>query len=307
MKKKAIIISVSVLALIAAIIVPITLIPRPVVSKIAVIPLSGTITIENSSLFAGSAITPELVRDYLAKAEQDKSVKAIVFRIESPGGEIAPCQEILWEIERIGETKTIVVSMGGTAASGGYYISTKADKIVALPTTMTGSIGVISQIMNIEGLLEELGIEIETFKGGEYKDMYRGFREMTQEEEEIMQGMIDEYYELFIEVVAEGRGLNKEEVRNLATGQIYTGTEAKELGLIDELGDLDTAINLTAEIAGIEDPIVEYYRKPGLTLRSLLGFIDAIRARITGLSAQDMILLEILNYNYRQPLFLYQS
>ena len=307
MKKKAIIISVSVLALIAAIIVPITLIPRPIVSKIAVIPLSGTITIENSSLFPGSAITPELVRDYLAKAEQDKSVKAIVFRIESPGGEIAPCQEILWEIERVGETKTIVVSMGGTAASGGYYISTKADKIVALPTTMTGSIGVISQIMNIEGLLEKLGIEIETFKGGQYKDMYRGFREMTREEEEIMQGMIDEYYELFIEVVAEGRGLDKEEVRNLATGQIYSGTEAKELGLIDELGDLDTAINLTAEIAGIEDPIVEYYRKPGLTLRSLLGFVDAIRARITGLSAQDMILLEILSYNYRQPLFLYQG
>jgi protease-4 len=307
MKKKAIIISVAVLALLAAIIIPITLIPRPAVSKIAVIPLSGTITIEDSSLFPGSAITPELVRDYLTKAEEDKAVKAIIFRIESPGGEIAPCQEILWEIERVKETKIIVVSMGGTAASGGYYISTKADKIVALPTTMTGSIGVISQIMNIEGLLEKLGIQIETFKGGKYKDMYRGFREMTPEEEEIMQELVDEYYEQFIEVVAEGRGLSEEEVRNLATGQIYTGTEAKELGLVDELGDLNTAINLTAELAGIEAPIVEYYKKPGLTLRSLLGFADAIQARITGLSAQDMILLEILSYNYRQPLFLYQS
>jgi len=307
MKKKAIIISVCVLAVLVAIIVPITLVPRPVVSKIAVIPLSGTITMENSSPFSGSAITPELVRDYLAKAEQDKSVKAIILRIESPGGEIAPCQEILWEIERIDETKTIVVSMGRTAASGGYYISTKADRIVALPTTMTGSIGVISQITNVEGLLEKLGIEIETFKGGEYKDMYRGLREMTQEEKEIMQEMIDLYYELFIEVVAEGRGLSTEEVRNLATGQMYTGIEAKELGLIDELGDLETAINLTAEIAGIEDPVVEYYREPGLTLRSLLGFVDAIRARITGFSAQDMILMEILSYNYRQPLFLYQS
>lgn len=307
MKKKAIIISVAVLALLAAIIIPITLISRPAVSKIAVIPLSGTITIEDSSLFPGSAITPELVRDYLTKAEEDKAVKAIIFRIESPGGEIAPCQEILWEIERVKETKIIVVSMGGTAASGGYYISTKADKIVALPTTMTGSIGVISQIMNIEGLLEKLGIQIETFKGGKYKDMYRGFREMTQEEEEIMQELVDEYYEQFIEVVAEGRGLSEEEVRNLATGQIYTGTEAKELGLVDELGDLNTAINLTAELAGIEAPIVEYYKKPGLTLRSLLGFADAIRAMMTGLSAQDMILLEILSYNYRQPLFLYQS
>jgi protease-4 len=307
MKKKAIIISVSVLAVLAAIIVPLTLIPRPGVSKIAVIRLSGFITTLDSSLLSGATITPDLVKDYLTKAEGDKAVKAIVFHIESPGGEIAPCQEILWEIERIGETKTVVVSMGGTATSGGYYISTKADKIVALPTTVTGSIGVISQIMNVEGLLEKLGIEIETFKGGMYKDMYRGFREMTQEEKEIMQGTIDEFYELFIEVVAEGRGLDKEDVRNLATGQMYTGTAAKELGLIDELGNLDTAINLTAEIAGIEDPVVEYYREPGLTLRSLLGFVDAIWARITGLSAQDMILLEILSYNYRQPLFLYQS
>ncbi len=307
MKKRRIIIIVIVLAVLAAIIVPITLIPRPVVSKIAVIRLSGFITNVGSSLLSGATITPDLVKDYLAKAEGDKAVKAIVFHIESPGGEIAPCQEILWEIERIGEAKTVVVSMGGTATSGGYYISTKADKIVALPTTMTGSIGVISQITNVEGLLEKLGIEIETFKGGVYKDMYRGFREMTQEEKEIMQGTIDEFYELFIEVVAEGRGLDKEDVRDLATGQMYTGTTARELGLIDELGNLDTAINLTAEIAGIEDPVVEYYRQPGLTLRSLLGFIDAIRARITGLSAQDMILLEILSYNYRQPLFLYQS
>jgi len=307
MKKKAIIISVSILALLTAIIVPITLVPRPAASKIAVIPLSGTITTGDSSLLSGSAITPELVRDYLEKAEADRSVKAIVFRIDSPGGEIAPCQEILWEIERVGKTKTVVVSMGSAAASGGYYISAKADKIVALPTTMTGSIGVISQIMNIEGLLEKLGIEIETFKGGKYKDMYRGLREMKPEEKEIMQGMIDEYYEQFVEVVAEGRGLSEEEVRNLATGQMYTGTKAKELGLIDELGDLNTAINLTAEIAGIETPVVEYYQPPRLTLWSLLGLVDAIKAKLSGLSAQDMILLEILSHNYPQPLFLYQS
>jgi protease-4 len=307
MKKKAIIISVSVLALLAAILVPITLIPRPAADKIAVISLSGTITTDGSSLLSGSSITPELVRDYLTRAEKDKSVKAIVFRIESPGGEIAPCQEILWEIERIGETKTIVVSMGGTAASGGYYISTRADKIVAMPTTQTGSIGVISQIMNVEGLLEKLGIQIETFKGGKYKDMYRGFREMKPEEEEIMQGMIDEYYEQFIEVVAEGRGLSKDDVRDLATGQLYSGTKAQELGLVDELGDLNMAIDLAAELADIEAPIVDYYQPPNLTIWSLLGFVDAIRVRITGLSAQDMILLEILNYNYRQPLFLYQG
>jgi len=307
LKKRAIIVGLSILALLAAILVPTILIRRPAVGRIAVISLSGTITIGESSLLSSSTITPELVRDYLTRAEKNKRVKAIVLQIESPGGEIAPCQEILWEIQRVKETKPIVVSMGGTATSGGYYISTKANKIVALPTTMTGSIGVISAIPNIEGLLEKLGIQIEIFKGGKYKDMYRGLRELTPEEEEIMQGMIDEYYEQFIDVVAEGRGLGKEEVRNLATGQIYTGTEAKELGLVDELGDLDTAINSAMELAGIETAVVEYYQPHRSTLWSLFGLADAIKARILGLSAQDIILLEILSHNYPQPLFLYQS
>ena len=307
MKKRAIIISLGILALLAAILIPLILIPRLSAGKIAVISLSGTITTGSSSLFSTSTITLELVRDYLTKAKEDKAVKAVVLHIDSPGGEVAPCQEILWEIENVKETKFIVVSMGVTAASGGYYISTQADKIVALPTTMTGSIGVISAIPNIEGFLEKLGIQIEIFKGGKYKDMYQGLRELTPEEEEIMQQMIDEYYEQFIDVVAEGRELSREEVRDLATGQLYTGTEAKELGLVDELGDLNTAIDLAAELADIEAPIVEYYQPHRLTLRSLLGLADAIKTRISGLSAQDIILLEILNHNYRQPLFLYQS
>ena len=309
MRKKAIIIGVSVAVVVAAVVLVLSLdvLSRPAIGKIAVISLSGTITMQDSSLFSGETITPDLVKDFLTRAEQDKAVEAIVLRIESPGGEVAPSQEILWEIERVKEVKPVVVSMGGMAASGGYYISTKADKIVALPTTMTGSIGVISQIMNVEGLLEKLGIQIETFKGGKYKDMYRGFREMTQEEEEIMQGMIDEYYEQFIEVVAEGRELNKEEVRGLATGQIYTGTEAKELGLVDALGGLDTAIDLAMELADVEAARVEYYQPPRVTIWSLLGFTNAIRVKLSGLSARDIMLLEILSHNYRQPLFLYQS
>jgi protease-4 len=306
-KKKAIIISLCVLALLAAILIPIILLSRPAAGKIVVIPLSGTITTGDSSLFSSSTITPGLVRYYLSKVEKDKTVKAIVFRIESSGGEIEPCQEILLEIERVKETKKIVVSMGGMAASGGYYISTQADKIVALPTTQTGSIGVISYSVNVKELLDKLGIQIETFKGGKYKDMYWGLRELTPEEEAIMQGMVDEYYEQFIDVVAEGRGLSKEEVRNLATGQLYSGTKAKELGLVDELGDLDTAINLAADLAGVEAPIVEYYKQPGLIERLLSGLVNAIQTRISGLSAQDMILLEVLSHDYPQPLFLYQS
>jgi protease-4 len=306
-KKKAIIISLCVLALLAAILIPIFCISRPAAGKVVVIPLNGSITTGDSSSLSSSTITPGLVRYYLSRVEKDKTVKAIVFRIESPGGEIEPCQEILLEIERVKGTMPIVVSMGGTVASGGYYISTNADKIVALPTTQTGSIGVISAAINIEELLEKLGIQIEIFKGGKYKDMYWGFRELTLEEEEIMQEMVDEYYEQFIDVVAEGRGLSKEDVRNLATGQLYSGTKAKELGLVDELGDLNTAINWALELTGLETAIVEYYQPPRLTLWSLLGLVDAVKARISGLSAQDIVLLEILSHNYPQPLFLYQS
>jgi len=306
-KKKAIIISLCVLALLTAILIPIILLSRPAAGKVVVIPLNGSITTGDYSSLSSSTITPGLVRYYLSKVEKDKTVKAIVFRIESPGGEIEPCQEILLEIERVKGTMPIVVSMGGTVASGGYYISTNADKIVALPTTQTGSIGVISAAINIEELLEKLGIQIEIFKGGKYKDMYWGFRELTPEEEEIMQEMVDEYYEQFIDVVAEGRGLSREDVKNLATGQLYSGTKAKELGLVDELGDLNTAINWALELAGIETAMVEYYQPPRLTLWSLLGLVDAVKARISGLSAQDIVLLEILSHNYPQPLFLYQS
>jgi len=307
MKKGAIIISVCVVALLAAILVPVILLSRPVADKVVVITLSGTITTGGSSLSSGSTITPGLVRNYLSKAEADKTVKAIVLRIESSGGEIEPCQEILLEIERAKATKTIVVSMGEMAASGGYYISSHADKIVALPTTQTGAIGVISAEINVKELLDKLGIQIEIFKGGKYKDMYWGLRNLTPEEETIMQQMVDEYYQQFITVVAEGRGLSREAVTNLATGQLYSGTKAKELGLVDELGDLDTAINLAAELAGIKAPVVEYYKQPGLIGRLLSGLVDAIETRISGLSAQDMILLDVLNHNYPQPLFLYQN
>jgi protease IV len=279
----------------------------PIGNKIAVIPLSGSITSAGGSLLFGPTITPDLVRERLDKVERDITVKAIVLRIDSSGGTVAACQEILKEIKKVKKSKPIVVSMGEMAASGGYYISAEADKIVALPGTLTGSIGVISQIANVTELYQKLGIEMQTFTGGQHKDMYAGLRELTPEEEDIMQKLVDEYYEQFIEVVAQGRGMSQDEVRNLATGQLYSGVEAKEMGLVDELGGLDTAIDLAAELAGVTAPEVEYYQPPTKSLlESLLGLdlsglAYAIQMRLLGLSGQDIVLLQTLSHVYPQP------
>ncbi len=310
MKKKIIIVTLIILLLVA-VVIPAGCIPIAKGDKVVVIPLSGTIT--TGSSFFGSTITPEVTKEQLRKAEKDDAVRAIILRIDSPGGSVVVCQEILKEVKRVKQSKPIVVSMGSMAASGGYYISAEADRIVALPGTLTGSIGVISQIPNVKGLYDKLGIEMQTFKGGKYKDMYTGLRKLTPEESEIMQKLVDYYYNQFVDVVAEGRGLNKEEVRNLATGQLYTGVEAKELGLVDELGDQDTAIDLAIELAGITSARVEYYELPSKSLlESLLGIkldslVDAIEMRSLGLSGQDIILLETLSHTYPQPQYLVSS
>jgi protease-4 len=200
-----------------------------------------------------------LVRNYLSRAEADGFVKAVVLRIESPGGSAAASQEIAAEVLRFKEKtgKPVVVSMGDVAASGGYYISVYADRIVANPATLTGSIGVISELIYIEGLLEKLGLEMEIIKAGEHKDM--GIRPLTDEERQIMQAITNDLYEQFVGAVAEGRNLPPETVRNLATGQLYTGGQALELGLVDELGGLDRAIEVAGELAGVTAPIVEEY------------------------------------------------
>ncbi|MCK4388238.1 MAG: signal peptide peptidase SppA [Dehalococcoidia bacterium] len=311
-KGKVAIIGIAVL-LVLAMLIPVSCISVPSGvggDKIAVIPLTGAITGTSGPLTYGGVITPDLVREQLKRAEADTSVKAVILRVESPGGGVAPCQEILEEIEQAKQSKPVVVSMGSMAASGGYYISCKADRIVALPGTLTGSIGVIAQIPNLKGLFDKLGIEMQTFTGGEHKDMYAGYRNLTPEEQEIMQSLVDEYYEQFVDVVAEGRGMDKEEVRSLATGQLYTGVEAKELGLVDELGGLDKAVEVATELSGAVSPRVEYYKPRPISILSELFELSSselsslLKLRLLGLGGQDIVLLETLTRAYPQPRYL---
>ena len=211
----------------------------------------------------GNAYSQPII-ERLRRAEDDPSVKAIVLRINSPGGGVVASDEIYRVLLEI--KKPFVVSMGDMAASGGYYISCPADSIVANPATLTGSIGVIATAPNYEALLDKIGIEMLVIKSGPMKDELSPYREPTSEEIEHWQAIVDEAYEQFVDIVAEGRNLPLEEARELADGRVYTGQQALELDLVDELGNLPEAIDLAAELGGIEgEPrTIEYERVPTL-------------------------------------------
>jgi protease-4 len=275
-------------------------------NKIAVIPLNGVIEPgPGGSLLGGSSITPDAVRKELEKVKDDSMFKAIVIQVNSPGGDVSACEEIAYEMAKV--KKPIVISMRSVAASGGYYISAKADKIVALQSTLTGSIGVISEMPNLNGLLDKVGVKMEVIKSGKYKDMYSGFADLTPEERALVQKTTDQMYDQFIDVVAEGRHLDKEKVRELATGQIYTGLEAKQLGLVDELGGIQTAIDLAAKLADVQNPVTEYIYPQSPSLIDLLlngSGSQLINTMTGGLSgAEQMAAATFLNNTYPRFLF----
>jgi protease-4 len=192
----------------------------------------------------------------------DDGVKAIVLRIDSPGGGVGASQEIYREVVKAKEVKPVIASFGGVAASGGYYVACGADKIVANPGTITGSIGVVMQFANLEELLKKIGYKGYVIKSGVHKDVGSPFREMTPEEKELLQEVIDTVYQQFIRAVAEGRKLPLEQVAALADGRIFSGEQARDLGLVDELGNLEDTIDMAAQMAGIKgEPAVIYPRK----------------------------------------------
>jgi protease-4 len=214
------------------------------------------------------------VIEELKEHSKNRSVKAIVLRVDSPGGGVAPSQEIYEEIIKIKEKKKVVVSMGSVAASGGYYISAPADMIVANPGTLTGSIGVIMEIPNVSDLMEKIGVKTQVVKSGRHKDMASVFKTMTPEEKEILQTVLDDVHDQFIAAVAEARGMEYEAVRKLSDGRIFTGRMAKELGLVDELGNLQDAIMLAGKLTGIKgEPDVVYKEEE-------FSFIDILRGNI---------------------------
>lgn len=210
--------------------------------------------------------TVDEVKEYV----KDPFIKAIILRIDSPGGAVVPAQEIYKEIKKATQKKNVIVSMGSIAASGGYYIASPATKIIANPGTLTGSIGVIMEVPNMGGLMDKLGIKTEVVKSGRHKDMASVFRGIGKEERVILQQVLDDIHEQFIKAVAEGRTMLYDDVKDLADGRIFTGEQALQVGLIDELGSLEDAVRIAAQLSGIEGEPVVVSKKDRFSLMNLL-------------------------------------
>jgi len=225
-------------------------------------------------------------------AEADH-IKAIVVRIDSPGGAVGPSQEIMREIERTRKKKKVVASLGTVAASGGYYVACAADVIFANPGTATGSIGVIIKLVNVENLVKKLGVDFYSIQAGELKDLGSPFRPITPKERAVLQSLLDSIHQQFIADVARNRKLPLEKVKKLADGRIFTGQKAKELGLVDEMGNFQDAVEKAGRLGGIKGKVETVF--PEKKRFSLLSFI-------LGREVEES--LASLAFPYPEPAFL---
>lgn len=236
-------------------------------AKVAVVEVEGVIGVDG-----GRGLDTDGIIRVLGEYRDDPAVRAVVLRINSPGGVVAPTQEIFNAVRRLREAKKpVVASLGSVAASGGYYVAVAADRIYASPGTLTGSIGVVMQLANLEGLLKKVGVEYVVVKAGAYKDVGNIARPMTPEERRILQALLDDVYDQFVTAVAEGRGLDPQVVRGFAEGRIYSGRQAQGLKMVDELGGLEEAIAAAAKMAGLPAKPRVIYPRRRFSLRGLLS------------------------------------
>ena len=247
----------------------------PIGEKIGVVEVKGVIAQSEPTI------------DRLIELRRDSSIKAVVLRVDSPGGGVGPSQEIFTEVQKLADEKPVVVSMGSVAASGGYYISVPAQQIVANPGTITGSIGVIMEFTNFQDLMEKIGLKSQVVKSGDHKDIGSPVRPMTPEDRQILQSLIDDVHSQFVAAVAQGRGMDLEKVKALADGRIYTGRQAKDAGLVDRLGNMQDAIDVAADLAGIQgEPKVVY--PPGPKPKFLEYFVEETVSQLRrGLNQQS--------------------
>ena len=234
--------------------------------KVLVLEVSGLISSASPSGLLDNPSLTARFKEELTQAGDDPTVKALVLRINSPGGTVTASDILHHEIQLFKEKRQIpiVASIMDLGTSGGYYVAVAADTIVAHPSSITGSLGVVMLTLNAAGLLEKIGIEPAAVVSGPKKDMGSPFRTMTDEERAIFQSVIDSFYERFLEVIQKGRPtLTAEEIRRIADGRIYSAVQAKQLGLVDEIGYIDDAVELAKQRANLEEATVVLYQRPG--------------------------------------------
>ena len=264
-------------------------------AKVAIVEVEGIIGVGAS----GGVDTDAIVR-MLGEHRDNPSVAAVVLRVNSPGGVVAPTQEIFAAVERVRAAgKPVVASMGSVAASGGYYVAVAANRVYANPGTLTGSIGVVMQLANVEGLLKKVGVDYIVVKAGAYKDIGNIARPMKPEERQVLQALLDDVYGQFVKAVAERRGLDEKTVRAFADGRIYSGQQARALKMVDEMGGLEDAIEAAAKLAGIVGRPKLIYPRRGFSLRNLL------QNRL-GLDAAQVLPALPALFSLRTPLYLMQ-
>lgn len=239
--------------------------------KIGVLEIKGPIT------------TSEEYVDALRKFQRDDSIKAVVLRVNSPGGAVAPSQEIHREVEKTAGLKPVVVSMASLAASGGYYISAPASKIFANPGTIVGSIAVIMKVTNLEDLYKKIGLKVDTLKTGKFKDLGSTSRPMTKAERELLKSLLEDIHTQFMSAVARGRRLPMDKVKKLADGRIFTGEQAKRAGLVDRLGGFQDAVQEAKRLANIKgEPRLKFHerKKTGILDLLMQNMVDAIVTKL---------------------------
>ena len=279
--------------------------------RISVIKLEGVISdSQGVSLFRDNT-TSSAALELIIKATKDPSIKAIVIRVNSPGGTVSASQELYQAIRKAKKKKPVVITMGDIAASGGYYIASAGDAIFANPGTLTGSIAVITSYFNFYDLLNKIGVKGITIKSGEYKDIGNPARPLTEEERNILQRLLDDSYEQFISDVAKGRNMPNEKVRSIAKGLIYSGRQAKKAGLVDFIGDYYMAIRHAQYLAKERFPeLKRKYKKNDIPLEetwksaSLLDLLTGISSNFTHTDVLENKLLKSFSYSRFQRLWL---
>ncbi|MGC9516759.1 MAG: signal peptide peptidase SppA [Methanomicrobiales archaeon] len=264
---------------------------------VAVIPIQGEIAYGSSDILGGTVVNPETIKSLINEAENDMTVKAILLEINSGGGSPVASEEIMSAVKNC--KKPVVVWISDVGASGAYLVASPADKIIASRSSIVGSIGVILSLTNLSYLYQKLGINRTAITGGEYKDIGADYRELTPEERKMLQTMVDEDYDYFITLVAQNRNLSKKYVESIAEGKIYTGTQAKNNKLIDEVGNKEYALDVAAKLGGIRGPYEVVTLTPPQTFEEMLTGFSSKFAYSLGKGIGEFMEQGTIKYEFR--------